>query len=180
MASLETQKIAALNKHWKKFECEHEASELRKRVVKGGGIQYVVQCLKCGRAITRAIARSEALKQNGGKEPPPFDDEIQTIREKAAADGAQKIIGKYETESAFKQAEFRNWYAEYLQSDEWKEKRAKTILRAGGICEGCRCKEATVVHHLTYRDVGDEFLFQLVALCDGCHHRYHEVHPDDE
>jgi 5-methylcytosine-specific restriction endonuclease McrA len=51
--------------------------------------------------------------------------------------------------------------------------RAKVIKRAGGICEGCLTCAATDVHHLTYRNLFAEFMFQLVALCRGCHDRVH-------
>lgn len=39
------------------------------------------------------------------------------------------------------------------------------------LCEGCGKARATQVHHKTYRNLGDEFLFELVALCDACHKR---------
>ncbi|MGI8399864.1 hypothetical protein ACRYWZ_26180 [Agrobacterium deltaense] len=46
--------------------------------------------------------------------------------------------------------------------------------RSGGMCEGCGLAEAKQVHHLTYKHVGCEFLFELVAICDGCHERLHQ------
>jgi hypothetical protein len=64
-------------------------------------------------------------------------------------------------------------YHAYLKSDAWFLKRKKVMLRSGGICEGCRCADATQVHHLTYDNIFNELLFQLVALCDKCHARAH-------
>jgi hypothetical protein len=29
------------------------------------------------------------------------------------------------------------------------------------------------VHHLNYQRLGDEMLFDLVALCEGCHQKLH-------
>jgi len=66
-------------------------------------------------------------------------------------------------------------YAEYLETPEWQEKRRLVIERARGICEGCRVRHASQVHHLTYENIGDEFLWQLVAVCRICHERYHEI-----
>lgn len=64
-------------------------------------------------------------------------------------------------------------YAEYLNSEEWWQRRTRVLERSNGLCEGCRNDEATDVHHLTYAHAGDEFLFELVALCAPCHERIH-------
>jgi 5-methylcytosine-specific restriction endonuclease McrA len=64
-------------------------------------------------------------------------------------------------------------YAEYLQSTAWKEKRRLIMQRCRGYCEGCGSAPATQVHHLTYKHVGNELLFELVAVCDPCHDRIH-------
>lgn len=68
-------------------------------------------------------------------------------------------------------------YADYLKSAEWATRREKVMQRAGGVCEGCRCRPATEVHHLTYEHVTREFLFELVAICGDCHARLHDA-PD--
>ena len=64
-------------------------------------------------------------------------------------------------------------YADYLRSQEWAERRAKVMERAGHRCEGCRAQPATEVHHLTYQHATQEFLFELVAICGDCHARWH-------
>lgn len=64
-------------------------------------------------------------------------------------------------------------YAEYLQSEDWWERRTLVVERANGRCEGCRKAEAVDVHHLSYEHVTAEFLFELVALCAACHERIH-------
>ncbi|MGN6556069.1 MAG: HNH endonuclease, partial [Verrucomicrobiota bacterium] len=68
-------------------------------------------------------------------------------------------------------------YEAYLKSAEWQQKRQLVLARVQGICEGCRSAVATEVHHLTYADVGSEFLFQLVAMCRPCHDRFHTPPP---
>lgn len=65
-------------------------------------------------------------------------------------------------------------YRAYLRSHEWALKRAKVMRRAGHRCEGCGDHPATDVHHLSYEHVTQEFLFELVALCTGCHERIHQ------
>ncbi len=71
------------------------------------------------------------------------------------------------------------WYAGYMKSEKWAEKRQKVMARARHLCEGCMERDAKVVHHLTYEHIGDELLFELVALCPDCHARCHpERNPD--
>jgi hypothetical protein len=49
----------------------------------------------------------------------------------------------------------------------------KVLARAHGLCEGCGERTATQVHHLSYKRVFDEMLFDLVAVCDACHDKLH-------
>ena len=64
----------------------------------------------------------------------------------------------------------RRVYQAYLQTEGWERTREKVLKRAGYICEGCRERPATQVHHLNYKDPrGEELLWNLVAVCDQCH-----------
>src|SRR6516165_1698555 len=76
---------------------------------------------------------------------------------------------------AAEEEEWQQWYQCYLQTDEWRGRRQLVFKRAGGICEGCRQAPATQVHHLTYKHAGNEFLWELVAICRDCHERYHDA-----
>jgi hypothetical protein len=71
-------------------------------------------------------------------------------------------------------AQWWEWYDGYLQTQEWRTRRALVLRRAQNICEGCGERQATQAHHLTYARVGHEMLFDLVAICDNCHARLHE------
>lgn len=64
-------------------------------------------------------------------------------------------------------------YNAYLESEEWTTRRQHVLERAGGICEGCRDARATQVHHLTYKHVGRELLWELAAVCNDCHEALH-------
>ena len=66
-------------------------------------------------------------------------------------------------------------YLLYLKTPAWKGLRNRTLARAQGHCEGCGRWPATDVHHLTYAHVGQEFLWELRAVCRDCHDR---LHPD--
>lgn len=148
-------------------ECEHETTEIRLRIVAGGGKQYVRQCLSCGKATTNAIRKDVALKEAGTKEVSRFDEELQeSYRQKRAEFHA--------TQRKTEKDEFFRWYSEYLKSPEWRRKRSLVLERANGVCEGCLSRDATEVHHTTYEHVGEELLFELVAICDVCHKKAHE------
>lgn len=69
---------------------------------------------------------------------------------------------------------FWNQYRLYLRSEQWFEKREKVLLRARYVCELCKEREASQVHHLTYERVFDERLEDLQALCVRCHKRAHK------
>lgn len=65
-------------------------------------------------------------------------------------------------------------YQEYLASRKWALKREAVRKRSNNRCErilkGRRCvwyQEA--VHHLTYRNIGNEPLEDLMAVCNDCH-----------
>lgn len=70
-------------------------------------------------------------------------------------------------------AQWHAWYEQYLRTPQWLSRRAKVMERANGICEGCMVERATQVHHVTYEHVGDEFLWELRAICRSCHERLH-------
>lgn len=70
-------------------------------------------------------------------------------------------------------AQWQAAYQEHLRSPKWARTRQKVLERAQGIREGCREQRATQVHHLSYRHVGDEFLWELAAVCRDCHERWH-------
>lgn len=67
-------------------------------------------------------------------------------------------------------------YADYLQTDHWKELRKEKLKEAGNRCQVCGngWRQGPLnVHHNTYRNRGREFLSDLLVLCRGCHEIYH-------
>jgi hypothetical protein len=64
-------------------------------------------------------------------------------------------------------------YSGYLTSPEWKAKRDSCLRRDNYLCQGCLKAEAAIAHHLTYENIFDELLFQLVSLCRACHDKIH-------
>ena len=64
-------------------------------------------------------------------------------------------------------------YQAYIQSDAWKEKRRKALIRSGGKCCLCGARHDLHVHHNTYDRLGDELETDLAVLCKECHKAFH-------
>jgi hypothetical protein len=64
----------------------------------------------------------------------------------------------------------RHYYAEYLSSDNWRERRTR-LLKAN--CEKCGRGGDLILHHKTYEHVGRERPWELATLCPGCHAKLH-------
>ena len=147
-----------------RYTCPHERDELRRRTLATGGVQFVRQCLGCGKATTNPISRT---KIENADSLLPFDEALDKAGYEVSGETAK-------AEREQQRQEFFIVYDEYLASDEWEERRQLVMDRAEGLCEGCRKAPAVQVHHLTYEHVFNELLYELVALCVPCHKRAHE------
>ena len=167
-----------------KYNCNHVITNIKKREIKGGAFQYVMQCSTCGKNIGQAIAKKEAFHLNNGLEPPPFDNDLFTsCSDKQEAefkahrdhfhDEYEKLAKIFGVSDKHDRERFFDIYERHLKTEKWKKIREKVFKRANNICEGCMDREPVVAHHLTYSNVGDELLFQLVALCQECHDKCH-------
>jgi hypothetical protein len=166
-----TDEVAAEVRAVYSVQCGHPETALRRKVTSNGGVQYRHQCLYCGGGPRGPVAKSTVPDPD---RVPLYDDEIHTRwladRERQVALVYQKHIRKQKAEKA----EWWRWYNKYLQSTEWRVRRDLVMARAEGVCEGCRSRPAVQVHHLTYDHVGNEFLWELAAVCNQCHDRAHE------
>lgn len=165
-------------------ECQHAMADARVRTRSNGITVWVLQCLTCGNEV-RALKKTspEVLAQ---AQRTPFDDNLREQWDAQWRNAHQRRYEHYqehlrsqqaalEAEREQQQAAWWENYATYLQSREWHARRKMVLDRANGLCEGCRARKATQVHHLTYEHVCNEFLWELVAICDSCHRR---IHPD--
>jgi len=64
-------------------------------------------------------------------------------------------------------------YKEYLLSKKWSWYRIKILKRDNFQCSECESKENLNVHHLTYRNLGNEQMKDLITLCNKCHKKAH-------
>lgn len=153
-----------------------EHSDIVKRVLSDGRVSYYKQCLICGKG---KATKSRDLYSNGNM--PTWDDQISktyTDRRRQLRDELhKKVIEFIQSKNDSESRDWWKWYNEYLQTPQWKRISAMVIARANGICEGCGVNPARHAHHLTYEHVGNEPLFELVAVCSECHQR---LHPDKD
>ena len=157
--------------------CEHHNAILTRRTYSNGVVHAIHQCLRCGESVGGSVARAKLPKPIDALLP--WDENLRTQWRHQREAHYKRWRGQKEAEQ---QAQSSQWWAQYnayLNSPEWRAKRAAVMNRAGGLCEGCRDARATQVHHLTYTHAGHsfaggEFLWELVAVCDECHDRIHE------
>ncbi len=167
MQGLRLNKVNLINSFIESRNCVHQIKDIRKRIIKGGSVQYVYQCLTCGKPTSSPITRVRAIEINGNCEPLFFDNEIKEKWDALYRQGIEEINTNTD----------KQWwdeYSKYLNSNEWKKKRLAVLNRANHLCEGCLNEKATEAHHTTYKHVGNELLFELVALCHSCHEIAHE------
>jgi hypothetical protein len=126
------------------------------------------QCIDCGKLLGRTLPHSMATSDT----PDIDSDRARAAYEKEQQRWAQRSQEYVERRDREEQ-EWWDKYSAYLCSPKWYGRRALVLNRAGGLCEGCRERQATQVHHLTYDHVTNEFLWELVAVCDACHRRIH-------
>lgn len=60
-------------------------------------------------------------------------------------------------------------YLQYLQCEQWRAVRLLALERDKWICQLCKKVRATEVHHLTYINLGNEKLEDLISYCNICH-----------
>lgn len=146
--------------------CEH--TELRVRTYANDTQHYVHQCITCGRQASTAMRKSAVPEPTRCK---PFDEMLLAAQEQRWR-SYQNI---HQAERAQSAKEWWHRYDRYLLTPEWAAKRNKVFERDKDICQGCFEHKPMSVHHLSYRHVGCEFLFELISLCVECHNRLHRL-----
>lgn len=162
-----TAELEADYRAWLDTKCAHPSKELRRTLTKGGGAYFGYRCVFCDERLgdwlpKKGIGNPDELAIADPEGPAKF--------ERTRRDAWRTVQHKYlEQRDGHISAE----YDAYLSSPDWKTRRDKVLARAKWVCEGCAEKAATQVHHLTYEHIFNELLWELVAVCDGCHEIAH-------
>lgn len=149
------------------FTCNHPQKEIRVKYDRLNRPAYIWQCLTCGQAISTAIKK----------------DTIQNIERVVSFDylleDNYNNLKKLRREELSRQPtcndSFWREYNAYLLTDKWKMKRLKVLERDNYLCQACLETQATQAHHLTYKHVFNEPLFDLIAICQPCHDQLTEL-----
>jgi hypothetical protein len=160
-------------------DCQHAETELRVKTTSSGGLMCKLQCKLCGAPSCNAVPKQADLPKWVIDRHDAYLAERKTAR---AAIQSKFIKLQADADAALskKSEDWRAEYEAYRRTAKWQTKRSKVMHRANGLCEGCLEASATVVHHTTYANIGNELLFQLVALCHACHARAHPEHHEPE
>jgi hypothetical protein len=151
-------------------ECKHEQKELCKVIVSGGSEHIKYQCQRCGVMIGNAISARNVGDRKIVAYQPDLAERFRTDWE----EGYQSIFQKHIRIQKAGSGEFSKFYKEYINSAKWRAICRKVLQRANGFCEGCLERPPTQVHHRNYGNLGNEFMFELLALCAPCHERFHD------
>lgn len=154
--------------------CQHLETEIRRCMKRNGTYAVYRQCLACGIKASSQMPFLAALKETGKvriADLPAFDTEL----EQSGADWAGQSWIEATRPS---QEESWNKYNEYLRSESWRRRSRMCLERDGYKCqaqyEGCLGR-ATQSHHLTYRHIYNEPLFDLISVCQSCHEKITEM-----
>lgn len=148
--------------------CSHRW-ELRRYECSNGAVQFKRQCTLCGES-SPAIAHkdlSDAERANA----PRFDPDL---RNRIYEVARQRWQMQHDREQSQFSSRWWAWYDQYRTTAYWAERRRLVLERAGGRCEACGKERACIAHHLTYANVGQEPLYDLVAVCESCHADLHK------
>jgi 5-methylcytosine-specific restriction endonuclease McrA len=149
--------------------CDCSRKELRRRRLASGAVIVGYQCLGCGRSVERIAKRDLDASRL------PWWDEPLAQRWKARVDAYWRERSRaFEQQREDEARRFWERYHRHMASEEWADLRRRVFARCKGLCEGCGERRAVQVHHLTYARLGDEMLFDLVAMCMTCHEKIHD------
>jgi hypothetical protein len=135
--------------------------------MQGGGIQIRQQCNTCGYSFGLALKKTDydlsKLKFRDDNKQKEFYEKIQIERAEFL-----KICEDFKKQNFTIEIKFPG-YSEYMLSDEWQRKRELVFKRDNYICQACLTNKAVQVHHISYRHVFNEPLFELTSVCINCH-----------
>jgi hypothetical protein len=149
--------------------CNHERRSVFQVQISVGKPHVKEACPDCGQALGNPIKRIPAHENLKIVDL----ETIRIERELSLFEIKKKIVlARRKTDTEFDQLWWKE-YDEYLSSAAWKQKRQIKLERVDFICEGCGIEKAEEIHHISYRNVPYEMLFELIGMCSFCHSLMH-------
>jgi 5-methylcytosine-specific restriction endonuclease McrA len=156
-------------RHTKTDTCSHGRQALHRRVKSNGVVVVGWYCHECTawREVPKALV-----------------DNINGLPEYDAAEVARKlderlaiIRARYDKEKATAKQEQSLRREQYYRTQKWMDKRQLVLSRDRYTCQAqlrCQGAPARDIHHVVYRYLGDEPLWDLRAVCRACHDALHD------
>ncbi|NML93786.1 HNH endonuclease [Novosphingobium olei] len=166
------ERLPALFAQWQADACRHSHRVVIRFTNAGGQAMHQHCCTGCGYAESRWLKREDAERE--GVAVDFTKDRAASLSNQYRAERLARLTALANSAADRIQPQQREEYSDYLRSPAWQRRRSKVLSRANHTCEGCLTNPATDVHHLTYAHKGAEFAFELVALCEPCHTRWHQ------
>lgn len=165
-----------------RYQCPCAHTVPTRRTLDNGVTAVWLQCLDCGRGI-RALRKSdydlESLPWFDSEKRDGYRAQATAERERESQWLDRRLEEIRHDEAADAEANDQAWwdaYRTYLRSRQWHALRQRVLKRDGKLCQACLSREATQVHHLTYRlydKLGYSAAFECVAICHHCHGKIH-------
>lgn len=166
-----TQEVEDSYRSWLEAACYHSSERvLRRKKINSVTPQIVRICQECAMQFGGPVSHKEAPLLESIPWLGSFTHAM--YEQQRREEWAQSQVKLYSNVDNIQLYNFSS-YQDYLASEDWHKIRGKVMKRANQICEGCAEAKATAVHHLSYTHIGDEFLWELAAICGPCHDRAH-------
>ncbi len=146
--------------------CQHLEKKPYRVQVANGNLQVRNCCISCGERLGNALVQKDKI----WVESLPWLPEIlsKSYSSRRSAELREKLL-QLARKQYEERGKFTHSYNRYLESPEWHKKRDLVLKRCQNVCEGCGVVPATEVHHIHYDHLFNEFLFELLGLCQDCH-----------
>lgn len=156
------------------LDCTHEGKMLHVRYeMSNGRYQLRKQCSFCGYLDSQNLKHNRVANINNVPIVNIFKKDrreqlYEHERERLYEESKPERIKDWER----KQKENKIAYDRYLNSDEWRVRRDKAFERDSERCVLCH-REGNHVHHMTYRNIFNEDIRDLITVCTECHEYIH-------
>jgi 5-methylcytosine-specific restriction endonuclease McrA len=154
-------------------DCAHEQTRIVWSRINGYGEPMCVRQLRRQCQSRGELFGASLRHELAAPDTPEVDTELLRRSIRTREEAREERWREFRRQREEEEVKWWERYHTHLRSEAWREKRQRVLLRAGCICEGCGARQASDIHHLTYKHMGDEFLFEVVAICRECHERYH-------
>ena len=128
-----------------------------------------IQCWNCGGCLemNKPLSKAEFGERTTGE----FSKE-NFLKWKSKKQSEENEIYKFTSYINFTNS---NYYIHrtHLQSVYWNNIRLLVLERDKNTCQLCKTEEAKDVHHLTYKNLGNETIDELISYCRACHDKVH-------